>query len=298
MDAWPPGSPLRGKYLVRNAAANRLLASLDYLLGRMCRRPAPPAPGAPRRILLANGAHLGDVLLSTAVLPAIKTAFPDAEIGFLIGSWSREVLADHPLVARLHFVDHWKLNRSGAAPSPEGSPSPPDADGGAARNPRAHGYDTAIDLYYFFPNCIPLLWQAGVRTRIGYASGGFGPLLTHALDWTDRGCHAIDYQANLLGFLPPGEATGRHNTRFAPNVPIPVGRRIGNGDIPCDDYLVLHPGAARPSRSGRRKIGAAWRNASSPADDASFSRAEATPKREQSSRFGRGWTGASACAAG
>ena len=114
MDAWPPGSPLRGKYLVRNAAANRLLASLDYLLGRMCRRPAPPAPGAPRRILLANGAHLGDVLLSTAVLPAIKTAFPDAEIGFLIGSWSREVLADHPLVARLHFVDHWKLNRSGA----------------------------------------------------------------------------------------------------------------------------------------------------------------------------------------
>lgn len=239
MDAGPSGSPLRGKYLVRNVAANRLLSALDYLLGRMYRRPAPPSPRAPRRILLANGAHLGDVLLSTAVLPAIKTAFPDVEIGFLIGSWSREVLADHPLVARVHLVDHWKLNRSGA-PLFQKVRRYLQTRTAALREIRAHGYDTAIDLYYYFPNCIPLLWQAGVRTRIGYASGGFGPLLTHALDWTDRGRHAIDYQADLLGFLPPGEATGRRHTRFAPNVPIPP---IRKDDIPWDDYLVLHPGA-------------------------------------------------------
>ena len=106
-----------------------------------------------------------------------------------------------------------------------------------------HGYDVAIDLYYYFPNCIPLLWQAGVRTRIGYTSGGFGPLLTLALDWTDRGRHAIDYQADLLGFLPRAEATGQRGARLAPNVPVPVGRPTGVSDIPCDDYLVLHPGA-------------------------------------------------------
>ena len=38
-------------------------------------------------------------------------------------------------------------------------------------------YEIAIDTYHFIQNSIPLLWLARIPIRIGYTSGGFGPLL-------------------------------------------------------------------------------------------------------------------------
>ncbi len=227
-------SPLLGKYLVRNPLANRLLRGIDYCL-RFGTSSTPPAPVAPpSRILLANGAHLGDVLLSTAVLPVLKQAYPQAEIGFLLGTWARPVLDGHPLVDTLHFFDHWKLNRTST--SVRNKISRYRATRMAAlRDIRARRYDISLDLYYYFPNSIPLLWQAGIPVRIGYTSGGFGPLLTHALEWRCRDCHVVDYQRALLDELPLGSA---RTVRGAPSLPPVESAGINVGG----DYLVLHPG--------------------------------------------------------
>src|SRR5262249_44472280 len=111
------GSPLRGKYLVRNRLVNRVLRLADGLLGLAAPARPPAEAVRPRRLLLANGAHLGDVLLSLAVLPVLHRAFPRARFGFLCGSWARCVPDRHALVSWVHVVDHWKLNR---APLPLG----------------------------------------------------------------------------------------------------------------------------------------------------------------------------------
>ena len=239
----PPGSPSRGKYLVRNPAANRLLFALDALLAQFGRRKqAAPAVARPGRILLANGAHLGDVLLSTAVLPVLKAAFPEAEIGFLIGRWAREVVAEQPLITRLHFFDHWKLNRANV-PFSRKIADHFATRAAALREIRQTKYDVAIDLYYYFPNSIPLLWQAGVPTRLGYTSAGFGPLLTHALDWQNRDCHVIEYQAALLRFLPLGSVALEAGSLLVPTAPAgataPRETAVGGSG----SYVVLHPGA-------------------------------------------------------
>ena len=110
------------RYLVYNPkllAALRLADGASRLVGRLRpgRRPATP----PRRILLANPAHIGDVLIATAVLPPLRQAFPDAEIGMLVGSWSRHVVEGHPDVARVHVMDNFHLNR---APQPSLPPLP------------------------------------------------------------------------------------------------------------------------------------------------------------------------------
>ena len=243
----PPGSPLRGKYLVRNVTANRCLCALDALLSLLFRRgPGRPAVDRSRRILLANGAHLGDVLLSTAVLPVLKAAFPDAEIGFLIGSWARDVLAGHPLVTRLHLFDHWKLNRANV-PLRRKAAAHLATRAAALREIRQSKYEVAIDLYYYFPNSIPLLWQASVPTRVGYTSAGFGPLLTHALDWHNRDWHVIEYQAELLRFLSPGAAAGDFRALLSPAASADA-LPSRDGRTPAGAYVVLHPGAGAAQR--------------------------------------------------
>jgi ADP-heptose:LPS heptosyltransferase len=241
MDA---STPLRGKYLVRNRIANRLLAAVDGCLRCVAARPSHRPIATPRRILLANGAHLGDVLLATAVLPVLKQAFREASLGFLIGSWARPVLDGHPLVDAIHCVDHWKLNR---APISMGCKLRHyrATRAAALQDIRSRRYDIAFDLYFFFPNYIPLLWQAGIPARIGYTSGGFGPLLTHALDWTLRDCHVIDYHRALLDFLPLGAAGAEPaSPQLAPTFAQPGA---------AGDYVILHPGAGSALKEWPRK---------------------------------------------
>ncbi len=195
--------PLVGKYLVRNRAANFCLRGVDVVLS-LCLRSYSPNLSlnqSPRRILLANSAHLGDVVILSSVLPVLKKAFPEAKIGLLIGSWSLPVVQGNSMIDWVHTVDHWKLNRS---------------DGSmwqklkrywrtrraALDEIRNTGYDVAVDLYSYFPNFIPLLWQTGIPVRIGYISGGFGPLLTHPLRWRNLNQHVSSYHADLLQMLP------------------------------------------------------------------------------------------------
>src|SRR5262249_14715022 len=105
---------------------------------------------------------------------------------------------------------------------------------------RAAGYDVAIDLYAYFPNAVPLLHAAGVPTRIGYTSGGFGPLLTHALDWPLRDWHITDYHVHLLNQLPlPSPAAGPL-IRVLPgvHVPLPLG-------LPTS-FVQVHPASGNP----------------------------------------------------
>lgn len=51
-----------------------------------------------RRILIYKLDHIGDVLIATPALRAIRRRFPDAEIRIVVGEWSRIVLENNPNV--------------------------------------------------------------------------------------------------------------------------------------------------------------------------------------------------------
>jgi ADP-heptose:LPS heptosyltransferase len=251
MEHPPRRSPLSGKYLVRNPLLNRLLALTDWLLAvaRPASRAAPVA--APRRILLANQAHLGDVLLSLRVLAAVRRLYPGARLGYLIGSWARPLLQGHPLVDWIHVVDHWKLNRAPASLAWKLAHHQRTRRR-ALQEIRATGYDLAIDLYYYFPNAIPLLWQAGIPLRVGYTSGGFGPLLTHALDWADSDRPVSAYQLDLLRALGVRDAElGEAPAPWIPGdsgLPPAAREALRRGGLPLDNFLVCHSGTGSPLR--------------------------------------------------
>ncbi len=53
-----------------------------------------------KRILLIKLRAIGDVLLSTAVIPDVKAAFPDATVDFLTEKFCAGVLEGNPGVSR------------------------------------------------------------------------------------------------------------------------------------------------------------------------------------------------------
>lgn len=234
-------SPLRGRYLVRNPLLVGALGVVDGLLAagtRRLRAPDPPVT-APRRVLLSVGGHLGDAVIASSVLPLLRTVWPGAEVGILTGSWSRAVFHGHPGVRRVHTLDHWKLDRSGAGPLGRLRRYAATRRQ-ALREITEVGYDVAVELYPFFPNAIPLLRQAAIPVRAGYVSGGFGALLTHPLSWTDSDRHVAEHHRDLLSALDPRFARAAElRCSLPPRHPAsapPAGLAPGG-------YLVLHMGA-------------------------------------------------------
>jgi heptosyltransferase-3 len=66
--------------------------------------PASPAERFPgvRRIAVIKLKHIGDVLLATPCLRALREAFPEAEIHAIVNDESAPILGNHPLLAAVH----------------------------------------------------------------------------------------------------------------------------------------------------------------------------------------------------
>ncbi|HEV2146519.1 MAG TPA: glycosyltransferase family 9 protein [Longimicrobiaceae bacterium] len=236
-----PRSPLRGGYLASNPLLVGGLRAVDVLLAALPGgRDGAPLARPPRRLLLAIGGHLGDAVIASAVLPLVAAVWPETEVGVLAGSWSRPVLQGHPLVRRIHTVDHWKLIRSGTGWR-DRLRRYRDTRRRALAEIEEAGYDAAVDLHPYFPNSIPLLRRAGIPVRAGFTSGGFGPLLTHAAAWTDSGGHMADHHRALLARLDP--RFGRVGTLRYALPPCPEG---ADGGLPRGGYVVVHMGAGLP----------------------------------------------------
>ena len=131
----------------------------------------------PKRILLLNGFHLGDVIIATSVIPILRAAFPSAEIGFVTGSWSQMVVKKNPEVTYTHCVDHWRVNR-GEASFYKKLSQHRKSRSVALKEIRELNYDVAISLNTHFPDFLDLSWAAKIPVRIGFEQSIFSSLAT------------------------------------------------------------------------------------------------------------------------
>jgi heptosyltransferase-2 len=239
-------SPLRHGYLVRHPALNIALRARDAWLEQTRSRDASNAalPAAPRRLLICVGGHLGDAVLATSVFPALRAGYPDAAVGVLAPSWSLPVFENHLAIRWRHTFDHWRTNRSGSALDRwieyRRSAARAVAEIGQI------GYDVAIDLYPYFPNAGRVLSNAAVPVRIGYTSGGGGPLYTHAVPWVDTSRHTVDQHLALMRGVLPGLAPAPpHYDLPALDAAVEARGRalLVELGVKRDRYVVLHPGA-------------------------------------------------------
>ena len=162
------------------------------LLQAIAAIPIPQQTKPSNRILLLRPDHLGDVLLTTPAIRALRAAFPDKEIHALVGPWSASVLAnvtDLDVILTLPFPG---FNRAGKL----NWRSPYQLVLNSARTLRKIGYDTVL---VFRPDHwwgALLAYLAGIPRRIGYNLPDVAPFLTDSIEHLHQ--HAILQSARLV----------------------------------------------------------------------------------------------------
>ncbi len=120
------------------------------------------APQYPRRIVLILPCCIGDVVLATATLQALRRAYPHAHITWAVGSWSKPAIERHKLLDEV--ID------TGAAALPVKTP------GGLlrfVRQLRAGDFDLAVSLVRSPLMSVAML-LSGIPRRAGLHSAGRG----------------------------------------------------------------------------------------------------------------------------
>lgn len=157
-----------------------LIFVLGFLGAYMAQRRAGRGKVSAPRILLIRPDHLGDLVLTTPVLQALRDVVPDMQITMMVGPWSREVVARHPALDRVLTCPFPGFQRAIQHPL-----EPYRLLFKTARELRHGSYDLAINLRPDFWWGAALLYLAGIPRRIGYAIAPGTPFLTRALAFAD-----------------------------------------------------------------------------------------------------------------
>jgi len=162
----------------------RLLRTLILLLVRifgfpsayLSTRHALRHPVTVPRILLIRPDHLGDLVMTTPILQALKEQIPNAHITMMVGPWSSAVVERHPAIDHLLTCPFPGFQRAAQHPL-----APYTLLLSTARQLQREHYDLAINLRPDFWWGAALLYLARIPQRIGYSIQPGIPFLTHAL---------------------------------------------------------------------------------------------------------------------
>ena len=246
-----------------------LLRTLILLLVRLCG--AIIAVGAAQkarrrrtimpRILLIRPDHLGDLVLTTPVLQALKTQAPAAHITMMVGPWSSEVVARHPALDHLITCPFPGFQRTAQRPL-----APYILLLSTVQQLWRGNYDLAINLRPDFWWGAALLYLSGIPTRIGYAIQPATPFLTHALPFnapehaTVSNLRLTSAALQALGYevLSEPYTAARYPLQYEPTTAECqwIEERLHSVGITADTPLIIiHPGTGAAVKLWRN---AAW----------------------------------------
>ncbi len=198
----------------------------------------------PRRILLVQLDHLGDAILTTSLLPALRHRFPQATIDVLAAPWNSEVFAARREVARIHLSRVNRFARSAARLRW------PFSVAYWSLKLRERKYDLAVDVRGEFSVAL-MLFGAGIPRRIGWNCAGGGFLLTQSVPF-ERGRPEIDSRREILRTLGVGAAAAaRAVPRWEPKAESESFVRHMLGEFARDErpWYVFHLGAGTPAKT-------------------------------------------------
>ncbi|MFW5691507.1 MAG: glycosyltransferase family 9 protein [Chloroflexota bacterium] len=147
---------------------------------------------AAERILLIRPDHLGDMLLTTPAINALRRARPFAQIHALVGPWGAPVLETNEDLDAVVTLSFPGFNRSGN----ENLRSPYQMALRTARQLRRIGYTHAVILRpdHWWGAMVAFL--AGIPLRIGYNLDDVAPFLTERIPFEHQ--HAVLQNMRLV----------------------------------------------------------------------------------------------------
>ena len=186
-----------------------------------------------RKVLLVRLRSIGDTVLSTPSLYALRRFLPHAQIDILVEDWVAPVLDDHP-----HIDNVVVLERAGMISRAR-----------AARQIRSTGYDVVYNLHGGTTATF-LTRATGARHRVGLKSYQYAHLHNHQAPsplvvWGQQKTHSVEQQLALLGWTGV-PVTDRPRTHLA--VPRKaadlVHQRLVESGIEDAKIALIHPATA------------------------------------------------------
>ncbi|MBN1914929.1 MAG: glycosyltransferase family 9 protein [Parachlamydiales bacterium] len=197
-------------------------------------------------ILFSNIAHVGDVALSLSLIPWARKKFPQATIGFLTSSYGEEMVKNHPMIEKIHVLDHWWLNRKKISlwrKLREYWRSRKNV----LKEIREEQYDLSVNLYSFFPLMHFFLWRTRIPQRIGYSRGGIRYGLTGFLPWCNNSYTLLERHLSGLA-----RYWGQKKDLVTNDVYLVQRKNPSHASI-HDRYVVCHPGSGKKSSQWEEK---------------------------------------------
>ncbi|MBI4335285.1 MAG: glycosyltransferase family 9 protein [Candidatus Omnitrophica bacterium] len=189
-----------------------------------------------KRILIVRTDRIGDVVLSTPVIKALKKAYPLAFIAMMVAPRARDIVKGNPYLDEVLVFD--KVRYGGFFGTLRF----------AATLKKRH-FDTALVLHPT-QRVHAILWLAGIQRRIGLDKK-WGFLLTEKLPHTKQfgQRHEVDYNLDMLRSL--GVETNDRELLVPINDEdksrvMSILKRNGIGED--DDFVVIHPAASCASK--------------------------------------------------
>lgn len=183
---------------------------------------------APRKLLFIRIDRLGDMVMSTPVLRAIKARSPSVRLTVLASAVNAPLLAGNP------FVDEvivWNPGRTwlGALV--------------CLRHLHAAGFDAVIDpLPEYDLETALIAFFSGASYRLGYDIAGRGALFSVAVRPPDQALHFIEetfYLVKAMGIEQRGEKPELFSTPGAETAAARILEESGVGALPL---IAVHPG--------------------------------------------------------
>jgi len=200
--------------------------------------PQPLAPArwdwdAVQRVLVIRLRSIGDTVLATPSLFALKRFLPHAQIDILVEDWVAPLLANHP-----HVDNVIELKRGGVTKRMN-----------VGREIRAARYDVVYNLHGGTTATF-LARATGARYRVGFKTYQYANLHTvlapsPLLLWGQQKTHSVEQQLALLGWTGvPVSDRPRTRLGIAPEAAGNVIRRLTEAGLGDRKIALLHPAAA------------------------------------------------------
>ena len=186
-----------------------------------------------RKVLLIRLRSIGDTVLATPSITALRRYLPEANIDILVEDWVAPLLNEHPSLTRVVSLKGDSLA----------------ARARIAREIRATHYDVVYNLHG--GTTATLLTRAsGAPHRVGYASYQYAQLHNHQapsplLLWGQPKTHSVEQQLALLGWTGV-PVTDRPATQLAitKTAAASITEHLRTVDLEGKKLALIHPAAA------------------------------------------------------
>lgn len=204
---------------------------------------------APRRILVVKLADLGDAVLATPAIDALRRAFPTARIDALTTPAARAVLDLCPAVDRTIGFPKALFDR----PTDLAHPGRLVTMARLAAHLRAQRYDAVVLLHHLTTGFGALKFRALARATgapvVAGLDNGRGTFLTHrATDLGFGGRTEWEYGLDIVAALGVPTDGARANLAVPDSARAAADRLLGQAGI-AEPFIVVHPGVGSYSQA-------------------------------------------------